>query len=60
MATKINEYDGIKPPPDMKINRHSSHDAGRSDNDAGGPVSPDRYQRPIPREQGGPLNNGEK
>jgi hypothetical protein len=50
--TKVERFDGIKPPPTMPIYRHPSQGPGRSDNPAGGPVSPDRYQQP-PQRQGG-------
>jgi hypothetical protein len=39
------------------IYRHASDGPGRSDNDAGGQVSPRNYQIPIPRGPAPPQND---
>jgi hypothetical protein len=51
-------------PSDIKspIYRHASENAGKAPSDAGGQVSPDRYQRPVPqgpKPMQGPIDNGE-
>jgi hypothetical protein len=58
--TKVNEHGST--PQGMTPNRHSSHDAGRAPNDAGGEVPPRNYQISMPqgpKPPQGPVDRGE-